>query len=68
MEFAQREKIRKAWGLPMRNGSIRIRAVNCGKPNCKSCPHSYYLYFREEKNYKIKERYLGKCDKEGMPR
>ncbi|MFA5080870.1 MAG: hypothetical protein WC472_04605 [Candidatus Paceibacterota bacterium] len=68
MKHAESEKIREAWNLPRWRGHIRIKAVNCGKPNCKMCPHAYYLYFREGEYCRAKEQYIGKCDKKGMPR
>jgi len=40
-------------------GSIRIREVRCGKPNCKKCPHKAYAYLRYRQGEKVKEKYLG---------
>jgi hypothetical protein len=68
MIFSETKYIREAWGLPEWRGHVRIKAVNCGKKNCKMCPHGYYLYFREGRWRKAKEQYIGKCDKNGMPR
>jgi len=68
MKKSKSREIREAWGLPEHRGHIRIKAVNCGKPNCKMCPHAYYLYFREGSGYRAKEEYVGKCGKEGFPR
>jgi len=68
MTFDETKKIREVWGLPMWRGHVRIKAVNCGKKNCKMCPHAYYLYFRKGSYNHVKEQYIGKCDKNGMPR
>ena len=43
----------KAWGKE--EGNIKIKAVKCGKINCRKCPHTYYAYHR--KLFK-KEKYL----------
>ena len=40
-------------------GSIRIREVRCGKPNCKKCPHKVYAYLRYRQGRHVKEKYLG---------
>lgn len=45
-------------------GNIKIKAVGCGKVNCKTCPHAYYAYHRNRWG----EKYLGVCDKDGNPR
>jgi len=68
MKFKETKKIREAWKLPRFRGHVRIKAVNCGKLGCRACPHSWYLYFREGVYNKAEEKYIGKCDKNGMPR
>jgi len=40
-------------------GSIRIREVRCGKPNCTKCPHQAYAYLRYRQGKHVKEKYLG---------
>jgi hypothetical protein len=47
------------------SGHIKIKAIFCGKQNCSKCPHSFYAYYKT-KYYT--EKYLGKCDKRGLPR
>ncbi len=44
---------------------IRVRPIFCGKANCRSCPHTYYAYKVWREGKKIKEKYLGVCDKRG---
>ena len=68
MKNKETQNIREAWDLPTRYGHVRIKAVRCNKPNCSACPHAYYLYFREGEFGYAKEKYVGKCDKRGMPR
>jgi hypothetical protein len=46
-------------------GHIRIKAINCGKKACKSCPHNFYAYLV---NRWGKEKYLGACNAKGEPR
>ena len=40
-------------------GTIRVRSVVCGKPNCTKCPHSKYAYVRYRDGGKVKEKYIG---------
>ena len=40
-------------------GSVRIKPVNCGKPNCHKCPHHIYAYAQFRKGSKVTEKYLG---------
>lgn len=68
MNDKEKQNIREVWDLPKHRGNVRIKAVYCNKPNCKKCPHAYYLYFREKEGWQMKEKYIGKCDKNGMPR
>ncbi|MFA5359238.1 MAG: hypothetical protein WC310_05505 [Patescibacteria group bacterium] len=46
------------------SGHIKIKSVYCKKPECKSCPHSFYAYYVSYWG----EKYLGVCDKDGYPR
>jgi len=39
--------------------TIRIRAVKCGKQNCRKCPHKFYAYRQKRIDGKIKTKYLG---------
>ena len=41
------------------HGKIRLKAVNCGKPNCTKCPHHIYAYAQFRKGKKVTEKYLG---------
>ena len=40
-------------------GTIRIRAINCGKPGCTKCPHKSYMYAQYRDKGKVKQRYIG---------
>jgi len=42
-----------------RGWTIRVRAVRCGKPSCKKCPHKFYAYAEKREKGKLKTRYLG---------
>ncbi len=42
-----------------RGWTIRVRAVKCGKPNCKRCPHKFYAYAERREKGRLKTRYLG---------
>lgn len=49
------------------NMSLRIRKIKCGK-KCKCAKghyHAFYLYENWREGKKIKEKYLGVCDKDG---
>lgn len=39
--------------------TIRIKAVTCGKPNCKKCPHYSYAYAQFRDGINVREKYLG---------
>jgi len=41
------------------SGSVRIKAVNCGKAGCTKCPHHIYAYAQFRKGKKVTEKYLG---------
>lgn len=41
------------------SGSVRIKAVTCGKKGCTKCPHRIYAYARFRKGKKVTEKYLG---------
>jgi len=43
----------------LRIGSIRIKAVICGKPYCHKCPHKIYAYGRYRSGNKVREKYIG---------
>ena len=43
----------------IRGWTIRVRAVRCGKPSCKKCPHKFYAYAEKREKGKLKTRYLG---------
>lgn len=61
--------LRRSWGFrPGIRGHIRIKAVNCGKENCFSCPHAFYAYHRVMKNGRVHETYLGTANADGTPR
>lgn len=40
-------------------GTVRIRAIFCGKKGCTKCPHKYYAYAQYREGQKIKSKYLG---------
>ena len=42
-----------------RTGSVRIRAIYCGKKGCTKCPHKIYAYVRYREGKKVKEKYIG---------
>lgn len=63
-----RLKAKKEWGLREWE-NLKIKAVKCGKPQCRCCPHGFYAYVRrKENNNQWIEIYLGKCFKNGLPR
>jgi len=39
--------------------TIRVRAVKCGKPNCRRCPHRFYAYAEKREKGKLETQYLG---------
>jgi len=42
-----------------RGWAIRVRAVKCGKPNCRKCPHRYYAYAERRVKGKLQTKYVG---------
>lgn len=40
-------------------GTVRLKEVRCGKPNCHRCPHHIYAYAQFRKGNKVTEKYLG---------
>lgn len=40
-------------------GSIRLKAVRCGKKGCTKCPHHIYAYALYRSGKKVTEKYLG---------
>lgn len=40
-------------------GTVRLKEVRCGKPNCKKCPHKIYAYAQYRIGKKVTEKYLG---------
>lgn len=40
-------------------GTVRLKAVNCGKEGCTKCPHRIYAYAQFRKGNKVTEKYLG---------
>ena len=40
-------------------GTVRIKAVRCGKENCTRCPHHSYAYAQFRNGKKVTEKYLG---------
>jgi hypothetical protein len=67
--LSQLKKKRVAFVVPDRekggekivSGSVYIKAVRCGKKNCKSCPHRWYAYANYREGKKIKTKYLGRA-------
>lgn len=59
--------IAKKWNLRRGNGHIKVKAVRCGKLNCRACPHAYYAYLIYYFLGKRQDKYLGKCDRYGRP-
>ena len=45
--------------LRLYQGKVRLKAVNCGKPNCRKCPHRIYAYAKFRTGSKVTEKYLG---------
>lgn len=43
----------------VRIGTVRIKAVRCGKPNCRKCPHKIYAYAQYRVGKKVTEKYIG---------
>lgn len=43
----------------VRRGTVRIREVRCGKPNCTKCPHKIYAYAQYRVGKKVTEKYIG---------
>lgn len=57
----------RQYGIDPRNvdgGNIKIKPVNCGKSQCRACPHHFYAYHRSRWG----EKYLGVCNADGTPR
>lgn len=46
--------------------TLQIKSINCGKPNCSSCPHHFYLYAYWKENKKTKCKYIGKLGTKSM--
>lgn len=42
-----------------RTGTVRIKAVRCGKQGCTKCPHKVYAYLRYREGSHVREKYLG---------
>lgn len=40
-------------------GTVRTKAVRCGKPTCKKCPHKIYAYAQFRDGKRVREKYLG---------
>ena len=40
-------------------GTITVRSITCGKPNCTKCPHRSYAYVQYRDGGKVKSKYLG---------
>ena len=60
--------LNRLWGKPESVGTVRVKAVRCNKSACKSCPHSFYAYYRVYMLGYATEEYLGKCFEDGKPR
>jgi|FLYL01.1.fsa_nt_gi hypothetical protein len=45
----------------------RYRAVRCGKADCSSCPHTWYVYRAWRVDGIPHERYLGPADQQRSP-
>lgn len=43
----------------VRIGTVRFKAVRCGKPNCRKCPHKTYVYAQYRVGKKVTEKYIG---------
>ena len=43
----------------VRIGTVRIKEVRCGKPNCRKCPHKIYAYAQYRVGKKVTEKYIG---------
>jgi len=46
-------------------GRYRYKPVRCGKKDCKSCPHYWYVYRVWRVNGRAQEHYLGPVDDKG---
>lgn len=67
MDLTWRKMLLKKWGIKNCFGHIRIKAVRCGKPNCRKCPHEFYAYHISTLLGATTSKYLGKCDSLGRP-
>jgi hypothetical protein len=45
----------------------RYRGVRCGKNDCHTCPHSFYVYRCWRPDNRLKETYLGPADEKCDP-
>ena len=43
----------------VRKGTVRIKAVRCGREGCKKCPHKSYAYAQYRDGKKVREKYVG---------
>ena len=43
----------------VRIGTVRMKEVRCGKPNCRKCPHKIYAYAQYRVGKKVTEKYIG---------
>jgi len=67
-DFNPQPILRKKWGIKGTHGTVRVKAVRCGKQNCTKCPHGYYAYFVYYLLGAYVWEYLGKADSFGRPK
>lgn len=68
--YSKQIELFAAWGIERHlGGHIKVKAVNCNKPKCHTCPHKYYAYHVTTNGYLAKSyKYLGTCNADGTPR
>lgn len=44
----------------LRIGTLRYKNINCGKKNCKKCPHKQYMYVQYRFGDRVTDKYVGK--------
>ena len=66
-EYDIQAMLKKKWGLGKVGGTIRSKAVRCGKENCTKCPHQFFAYHVQYLLGRYLWKYLGRCDGLGRP-
>ena len=66
-DYNEQPILKKKWGVKSKLGTIRVKKIVCGKPNCGKCPHEFYAYHVYYFLGKYVWEYLGKSDNLGRP-